>query len=215
MSSYRKKKGLYPRDKGFRKDDRFIIVACDDTHAPYQYFGFFELPRVRLLILPPHATKSAARHVLDNLLDYAEEDYDERWLLLDVDHYDQGRHVAGYVATIREAQNKGIRVAISKPCFEVWLLLHYLDESAIESMADCNAVVGSLRSVLGSYNKTLLRPEHFPIARVKEAIRRSRQLDQGEYKVPTANTTRVCQLWESIISKMDSWERFVLESRSP
>ena len=115
MSSYRKKKGLYPRDKGFRKDDRFIIVACDDTHAPYQYFGFFELPRVRLLILPPHATKSAARHVLDNLLDYAEEDYDERWLLLDVDHYDQGRHVAGYVATIREAQNKGIRVAISKP----------------------------------------------------------------------------------------------------
>ena len=208
MSSYRKKRGLNARDTGFHKDDRLIIVASDDTYAPLQYFSFFPLPRVRLLILPPVDTKSAAKHVLDNLL-ACDEDYDERWLLLDVDHYAQGHHVASYMAAIRDAQAKGVRVALSKPCFEVWLLLHHVPEDAIESLTDCNSVTSALRSALGEYNKTCLKLQHFPLGRVQDAMDRSLRLDQDEYKIPTSNTTRVCQLWQSITSKMDPWQQLI------
>ena len=204
MSVYRRKKGQVARSPGFYKDDRRILIACDDTYAPAQYFNAFKLPRVKVIVLPARDTKSAAKHALANLLE-SEEAYDERWLLLDVDHYADGQHVKSFIEAIQAAQQKGIRLALSLPCFEVWLLLHHADESRLESLTDCNSVIAALRVELGEYSKNKLRPEHFPLLKVRDAMSRSRRLDQDDSLIPITNSTRVHRLWESITKTMDSW----------
>ena len=65
----------------------FSLEACDEEDAPGQYFEILELSRVKVIVVPSEGGKSAAKHVLDNLLKNDEGDYDERWLVLDVDRY--------------------------------------------------------------------------------------------------------------------------------
>jgi hypothetical protein len=86
------KKRPLTRDKDGLRDDRLFIIACDDTYAPKQYFGFFRIPRIQVHVVETTDGSSAAEHVLNRLLEYDHKEYDERWLLLDADHYTQGTH---------------------------------------------------------------------------------------------------------------------------
>src|SRR3954451_12613066 len=45
-------------------------------------------------------------------------EYDEIWCVVDVDNFDIGR-------AAESAQRQGVRLAVSHPCFEFWLLLHH------------------------------------------------------------------------------------------
>ena len=64
------------------RDDRLIIVACDDTYAPKQYFKFFQNPRVHVFVIPTLDGTCGAADVLNRLLQYDHEKDDELWLLL-------------------------------------------------------------------------------------------------------------------------------------
>lgn len=182
-----------------------FIVACDDTYAPKQYFEFFNIPRVQVKIVETTGGTSAARHVLDRLLQYERscEKDDELWMILDTDHYASSRHIRSFMAAIKRAKLKGVKVALSKPCFEIWLLLHHLDEVAVIDLADATEAERLLRTTLGEYNKKLLKEKHFPITSVPNAIKRAEQLDTtvrgGD--IPLGNTSRVYLLWQAIIDK--------------
>ena len=187
------------RDSTSLRDDRLFIIACDDTYAPAQYFGMFKVPRVRIHVVPTIDGTSSARHVLDRLLSFEHEDYDERWLVLDTDHYDQGTHLASFVAALREANAKGIQVALSKPCFELWLLLHLVEEDAVTEFVDANAVAVALSEKLGHYNKTRLVTEDFK-PHVDGACQRAERLDKSIMggDIPQGNTSRVYLLCNAI-----------------
>lgn len=96
-----------------------------------------------------------------------------------------------------------MNVALSKPCFELWLLLHHEKETAVDTLANAREVEGALRTKLGEYNKTNLKEEHYPRTLVAVAFERAERLDQaaGGGNIPQANTTRVYQLWKAIVSK--------------
>jgi hypothetical protein len=157
------------RDAAGLRDDRLFIVACDDTYAPKQYFGFFQIPRVHVHVVATEDGTSAAEHVLERLRNFDHEEYDELWLLLDTDHCIAGGHLQSFLAAIAATKQQGINVALSRPCFELWLLLHHEQESAVQLLPDCKAVNDMLRSKLGQYNKTNLKPEHYPLASVLDA----------------------------------------------
>ena len=55
------------------------------------------------------------------------ESYDSTWLLVDVD-----AHVR-LPRCLKEAAAAGIRVSVSNPCFEIWLLWHFENMSAHQS----------------------------------------------------------------------------------
>jgi hypothetical protein len=191
------------RDTGSLRDDRLFLVACDDTFAPKQYFDFFRLTRVQIRVVPTPDGSSAARHVLDRLLSFEHEEDDERWMLLDTDHCVQGTHLAGFVETLREASRQGVNVARSKPSFELWLLLHHVEEAGLGALPAARDVEEALRAKLGQYNKTKLRREHYPAASVYDACVRAERLDAtvtgGD--IPQGNTTRVYRLWKAIAAK--------------
>jgi hypothetical protein len=133
MSLTHRKARPLVRDARSLRDDRLFIVACDDTHAPKQYFEFLTFHRVKVHVVSTEDGTSAAPHVLERLLSYEHEAYDERWMLLDVDHCATGPHVSSFIAALREAKRQGVKIALSKPCFEFWLLLHHDDGPALSA----------------------------------------------------------------------------------
>ena len=58
------------KDPASLRDDRLFIIACDDTYAPQQYFGFFRMTRVQIHVIPTVDGTSAAQAVLERLLTY-------------------------------------------------------------------------------------------------------------------------------------------------
>jgi hypothetical protein len=193
------------KDPDRLRDDRLFILACDDTYAPKQYFDFFQskFPRVRIHVVETTNGTSVAGEVLKRLLEYEHEDYDELWMVLDTDHLTQGSHLRGLTRALKDAQKKGVQVALSKPCFELWLLMHHVDETALDNFPDATAVGVVLNTQLGGYNKTNLKKNHFPISSVALACKRAERLDIGVAggMIPNANTSRVYLIWKSIVEK--------------
>lgn len=200
MSGYRKPRPLQ-RGANRLRDDRLFLVACDDTYAPKQYFGFFRIPRVQVFVVSPGTEGMDSLRVLDMLRQVDHEEQDERWLVLDTDHFTQPQHSARFLSTLQQARQSGIHVALSRPCFEVWLLLHHHDEDHVKHAVNCREVEQLLRQALGEYNKRNLKNTHFPRELVDVARARARRLDQrvegGD--IPQSATTRIYKLWDAIL----------------
>lgn len=191
------------RDAISLRDDRLFIVACDDTFAPKQYFDLFRIPRVKIRVVPTTDGTSTAAHVLDRLLQFEHDPDDELWMLLDTDHCTRGSHLQGFTTALRNAKQKGVNVALSKPSFELWLLLHHLDEAFVGDLATANDVETKLRGILREYNKTRLKAIHYPIESVSDAYARASRLDAivAGGDIPAGNTSRVYRLLEAIVAK--------------
>lgn len=203
MSLIRRKARPLSRDAGSLRDDRLFIVACDDTFAPKQYFDFFRIQRVQIHVIPTTDGTSASAHVLERLLQFEHDPDDELWMLLDTDHCAQGSHLQGFTMALRDATQKGVNVALSKPCFELWLLLHHLDEHSVGNLASAADVESKLRGVIGQYDKTRLKASHYPLEFVAQAHARAARLDAtvAGGDIPAGNTSRVYRLLEAIVSK--------------
>ncbi len=185
------------------RDDRLFIIACDDTYAPKQYFDFFKLPRVQIHVVPTTDGTSVPGAVLERLLSFEHEDDDELWMVMDADHLLHGSHLRGIVCALQDAKKKGVRVALSRPCFEIWLLLHHMEETLLAQLTDARDVETALRTQLGEYNKTNLKQLHYPLSTVALACKRAERLDQnvGGGMIPRANSSRVYLIWKAIAKK--------------
>jgi len=204
MSLIQRKPRPLTRDSSGFRDDRLFIVACDDTYAPQQYFNLFQIPRVKIFVVnTPAGEPSSSEYVLERLLAYKEyEERDERWLLLDTDHYIGDSHIATFSQTLAKARQNNITIAVSRPCFDLWLLLHHMDETSVPALQNAGEVEMKIRSVVGEFNKTNLKKEHYPIEAITEAYRRAARLDQGmTADIPSGNSTRVYRLLKSIMNK--------------
>jgi RloB-like protein len=171
------------------RDDRVFVVATDDTYAPKQYFEQLALPRVKVFILPtPEGSgHSSPSHVVERLRSGFAivrgkgevQTGDEFWVLLDTDHHIRDSNLSGTLDALRLARQAGFEIALSNPCFELWLLLHHADVPVGTVFPVCSEVEKRLRAALGEYNKTSVKAGHFPVARVPDAIRRARALESS------------------------------------
>jgi len=201
------------REKREFRDDRVFVVATDDTYAPEQYFKHLALRRVRVVVLPtpPERGESSPAHVVSRLKAAYEvyatsheiQERDEFWVFLDRDHHFQGTHTPQTLDALRVGRTAGFEVAISNPCFELWLLLHHEEVSPDAELGNCAAVESALRARLGSYNKTNIPPGQFPMHLVATAIRRARSLEKSPDSpaelLPRPIGTRVYRLLEKIL----------------
>ena len=142
---------------------------------------------------------SSPQHVLERLMAIEHAEYDERWLILDVDHRSAGPHVANLAQTLSEARRQGVNAAICNPCFELWLLLHHRSEDELGGFDDCGIVESVLREVLGGYNKRRLKAQQFNRQSVAAACGRARRLDgTAPWSLPQGYAAQVHRLWEAI-----------------
>lgn len=97
-------------------------------------------------------------------------------------------------------------MALSNPCFEVWLLLHLKDitkypkTKIIAFEGNKNKELDKeIRRICGSYNKSKLNTKNF-LPNMENAIDRAKKLDiEPDHRWPNTIGTRVYKLAEKII----------------
>lgn len=209
------------RREAFR-DARLIVIAAEGKDTERIYFKAlakeYTNPRVHVHILERRDNEinnSSPEHVLKQLDDYKNQYEldadDELWLVVDRDRWTEA--MLSQVATAC-AQNGCMRMALSNPCIELWLLLHLVDVTLLSPAerqrwmenrrksrnADPYLKV-RLRQELGSYHESSYDAQML-IKHVETAIKQARLLDKNPAdRWPQTLGTRVYLLAESVISR--------------
>jgi len=189
----RKKRPL-DRSTNIVRDANLIVIASEDKYAVRQYFEFFRSTKIQFKILETDDGRSAPQHVMARLDEYMKEfDFgadDEFWLVCDCDHWISSGHIKNLVRVIQECGQKGIQVALSNPCFELWLLLHFADFPKNDKLTRAQ-VEKRIRDAVGAYDKT--KVYNLPIDNdlVKLAVKRSANNQPASSEIPDRPQTSV------------------------
>lgn len=193
------------RDSGVLRDASLVVIASEDTHAVRIYFARFRPRRVQFRVLATDDGRSAPQYIADRLDAFRSEfhldDGDQLWYCGDLDHWATGNHLPNLLQVLRHCNQAGYYVALSNPCFELWLLLHFSDLPA--NVTTCQSVCTALSSAAGGYAKD--RGCLSPIATemVLRAVERAMQLDAGTSPIPNTPTTRVYRIL-NLLSERES-----------
>jgi hypothetical protein len=103
---------------------------------------------------------------------------DEFWCVFDVEW---PRNHPGLDDALQQARANGINLAVSNPCFEVWLILHFQDHS---SWLDNDQARRLRRQVDGSNDKGLEASKYMPLT--SDATRRAAGLEKRHLRDSTA-----------------------------
>lgn len=180
------------------RDARLFVIATEGKETEEKYFNMFNSSRIKVKVLPTGEDgKSAPQYVLDRLEGFQEEcdlnEDDMLWFVSDVDRWPK----KNLSIVCREAKQKNYGLAISNPCFEVWLCLHLAELDPHDRT--CENFEERLRKILGKYSKSNLDIIAYQSG-IKEAIERAKNLhpDPQEYW-PTSIGSHVYRLVEAIL----------------
>jgi hypothetical protein len=196
----------FQRRKGFRRQvefedrNRFIVIAMEGAETEPKYFKEFRPPRegtiqIKLVSNPKH--KSKPKEVLQRLEQYFRKNGiagDEGWIVIDRDAWPEEE----LTDICRRAREKDFSVAISNPCFELWLYLHLRDPCPFNDRHHCQRQLAEILenyspSSKGSYNVARLLRE------VDRAVERARIQDlEPQDTWPRRQATRVYRLIERL-----------------
>jgi len=205
------------RASSFR-DAKLIVIAAEGTETEERYFedlaagDAYRNRRVHVEILKRPTTASSPDHIIEQLdafrKEYKLKQADELWMVIDFDRW--GNRKLSRIST--QCMQKQYLLAVSNPCFELWLLLHIksLDEYTDTELKElaANEKVNRARTrleielsrLLGGYDKSNLDSSRF-IPFIEVAIGRAKALDiLPQQRWPTQIGTRVYKLAESIIA---------------
>ena len=202
------------------RDVRLIIIASEGKETEKIYFNalakVFRNPRVHVKVLERREDEqhnSSPLHVLNQLNNYKDqyslEADDALWLVIDKDRWSDA--VLSQVAQ-KCSQDCNMQMALSNPCFELWLLLHLVNAAKLSCEEQQRWLINRrktkrsdpylkvcLREEMGSYHESNYNAEALVI-NVKDAIARARELDiNPDDRWPQTLGTRVYLLAESII----------------
>ena len=175
------------RDVEVRDELRTILIVTNGERTEFDYFMavkselWVNAGRVFVKFEPG----APAAVVLRTAFIRDDSDFDEAWTVCDVDEFD--------VATaISDADSRKVNLALSVPCFEVWLILHISN-----SCPGFNYAVQAekyLKGLLPGWTKTTLAFANFRNG-IDDAIVRAKRLGEP----PDANpSTAVWRLIESL-----------------
>lgn len=163
-----------------------ILVLCEGVVTEYEYFdGLRREERNRLVEIEIDykggAPKTLVERAAARKKDSEEEarrardenlKYDEVWCVFDVDEHPKLPDAR------QQARDHGIKLAVSNPCFELWLLLHFREQNA---HIERKAVAKLLRNHIRDYQK------HVPFEALRDgysqAVQRAQHLHRRHIDV--------------------------------
>jgi hypothetical protein len=129
------------RRSPFREPKPIILIICEGQNTEPQYFDGFKRscrnPRVEILIAREHGVPRTLVETAKERKKTAEAEakrtgdenlgYDSVWCVFDVDEHP-------HIPDARQmARDNGIELAISNPCFELWLILHFRESPGMRN----------------------------------------------------------------------------------
>ena len=216
----RKKRGYKRIHTGLKKDYRLFAIACEGGKREADYFQLLESLSQRITIdiiedkvtdtemQAKYETKSAPKWLLDRAVKYIERegliDEDELWFVLDIDRWKVEQIIE--IAKLCE-NNPNWHIAISNPCFEIWLYFHKKSVIPKEVKENCKEAKSQLSKLTkNGYNKD----EY--ILNIGDAIRNSKNADSDmNHFLPKKGETKVYLLAESLINYVgiNDFKRFI------
>ena len=200
----------FVRRTGFR-DASLVVIACEGAVTEPKYFNGLKerlhSPRIHVeVVLRQDRTQSSPDAVLRHLDAFAEawflRDGDTLWLVVDRDP--QSWKPAMIADVAQRCYHKGYLLALSNPCFELWLLLHFEDVPQQSEERRCRLLENAddLLKKEESQHRQARRDwnyiDHF-LPHTETAIHRARVLDtEPGARWPSGLGTRVYRLVELI-----------------
>jgi hypothetical protein len=183
------------RRPGSRKSkDRLLVVCCGAKTEKMYLEGMrkhFRGSPVALVVKPDAGAPSRLVDLAVKLWERDRDGFDEVWCVFDVDEF--GDDVEDAVTT---AGQMDIALAISSPCFEFWLLLHFADHTAW--LKDAAAAKAKLCRHVPGYDKTKLDFAAFASG-MADAIERGRRLSAAGRDHRANPSTTVWRLAATIV----------------
>jgi hypothetical protein len=182
-----------------RRDARLFVIATEGAVTEKQYFEMFGNSRIKVKVLETGSdNKSAPKYVFDRLNSFKEQfdlhEDDMLWLVIDVDRWNKDGELS---QICREAKQKSYHLAVSNPCFEVWLCLHFGDLDPEDRT--CKQLKASLGKILGSCNSGNLDLSPYQ-PHLTEAVARAKILHQDlQQNWPPTLGTHVYRLVEILL----------------
>ena len=196
----------YKRGEPHRDMRLFVIVAEGERED--EYFSWFDQrnSRIRVQIVPREGHASAPNHFIKRLETFVDASQiginamDSVWFILDVDRW--SREAINDLIAYAESATFSCNVAISNPCFEVWLVYHYqtFPEDATLNCGELKTLLGTL--VRGGFRPELTCPE------ISTAIHNAALQDRASrmHQFPDNMRTKVYLLAEALIEVLgNNW----------
>ncbi|HTI22314.1 MAG TPA: RloB family protein [Kutzneria sp.] len=173
----------------FREPRTQILVLCGGTRTEPDYFEGLKRsrrnPAVQVKVLGKGidpAQLVAHAHRVGGA-------YDEVWCVVDTDEFDIAR-------AMTLADQLDVRLAVSNPCFEVWLLLHFDDHKGVA--CSYRQLVPKLIRHVPGYDKCDLDFAQYD-AGVADAVRRGERLDPSGREHTRNPSTGVWKLVRQVL----------------
>lgn len=208
-----KKRNYYKNEEAKARDYSLFVIACEGTKTEPSYFGLFDnFDRIKVRILEHKQTESAPSFVLDSAKRYiAEEGLDAKygdslWCVIDVDKWpiDMINKLGSFCIN-----TSSCHIAISNPCFEIWLLYHKLkDLSDIDCSKSHNVKVALSKLTPGGFcAKEYVRLMDIAIGNAKA---KDSQIGENHY-FPRLKETKVYELGEALMNRIgkNKWLDFI------
>lgn len=196
-----RKKRSYKKKEPFRESTLFVIV-CEGAVTEPIYFKKIggDSKKIKIEIVPPVNNKSAPKWLINNAAlsveKYELKEDDELWIVSDVDNWELAHiHELGKYCQETVQWN----AAISNPCFEVWLYLHYADINTA-ALNSCK----ELKSKVSQIATGKKYPLEDVLTKINDAIVRAKKIDKNPtHFMPSIDTTKVYQLVEALLEKQN------------
>lgn len=149
-----------------------ILVVCGGARTEPDYFTGLKRrvrnPAVHVKVIGKGVDPTTLVRYAAEKRAHATDDFDEVWCVTDVDQYD-------LEPAVRLAKVEGISLAVSNPCFELWLIYHHADWR--RPITDAEEALAALRQYVPHYDKNTLCVEDYPDTAA--AIERGRRSHNG------------------------------------
>lgn len=196
----------FQRNAGFRKTKKLFLIASEGAETEPRYFGELKralagrdaVIRMELVSGLPHQSKP--KTVLSRLLKKAKEigtkKNDELWLVIDRDAWTE----KDLSEVCQEAAKNGCLVALSNPCFELWLFLHWKDYRPFNDGKACQKSLAEVCESYRTQGKQGYQTTPF-LPKIGAATRRAESIDTAPSSPwPPAQGTRVYRLVKNLFS---------------
>ena len=179
--SKRDRRDALRRRRAFRLPRPRFLIVCEGTLTEPGYFQetrHLERSVIDLEISPGGAPKALVERAVEKKkaaerLAKSQQDsnlrYDQVWCVFDIDEH---RLIP---EAKQQARDNGIELAISNPCFELWVLLHFRDQRA---HIERGPLHHECKQYIPGYEKQLPTAQLHP--RCDVALRRAKDLDQWQ-----------------------------------
>lgn len=162
MPKRRRSRPLRRRGVEQRTPKKLIIISCEGQTEREYFEALRQEYRAAAVKVLHQRNKTAPSQVVAHL-DTQSKPGAECWAA-----FDRDEHVC-FDRAFKEATRKGRRVAWSNPCFELWAILHFQDQSA---EIRCDALQRELPTHLAGYDHR--KGARLDLAKMKHALGKAR-----------------------------------------